>query len=182
VNDEIRRSLDRFLNRRIHTTLDPAIVASIEDDRLEQAIVDFVVERGGARGVEVADVLGGLDPAFSHVYATWITEAEVFNGGFNQYFFNSSGRLAPEAAAGYAALGAPMREHVVRTAIQRLADHSESLAPAWSQRTIEAFSASYELEIFGDLDRAFYDLDEIENGPKLRVAYIREHPVELTAA
>jgi len=177
----MRRSLDAFLNRRIYTALDPMILAAIEDGRLEQVIVDYVVGRAEAQGVEVADLLPQVDLAFTHVYATWITEAEVFNGGFNQYFFNSNGRLAPEAAAGYAAIGAPEREHIVRTAMQRVLENSASLAPAWSQRTLEAFSASYELEIFGDLDQAFYALEDVENASKLRVAFIRAHPEELTA-
>jgi Domain of unknown function (DUF4375) len=181
MDEELRRSLEAFRNRRIYPDLNPMILATIEDEWLEQAIVDHVVGRAEAQGVEVADLLPQVDLAFSHVYATWITEAEVFNGGFNQYFFNSTGRLAPEAAAGYAAIGAPEREHIVRAAMQRLLDNSASLAPAWSQRTLQAFSASYELEIFGDLDRAFYAQEEIENASKLRVAFIRAHPEELTA-
>jgi hypothetical protein len=181
VSDEPRRSLDAFLNKQIYSALDPAIIAAIEDDGLELAIVDFVAGRANARSLDVNAVLAGLNPAFSHVYATWITEAEVFNGGFNQFFFNDSGRLAPEAAAGYSALGAPRREQVVRTAMQRLLDRSVSGVPPWSERTFEAFSASYAEGIFTDLDQAFYALDEVEDGPQLRVAYVRAHLDELTA-
>jgi hypothetical protein len=182
MSDETRRSLDAFLNRRMYPALDPTILAGIDDDALEQAIIDFVLERAGSQGLEVADMLTSLNPAFSHVYATWITEAEVFNGGFNQYFFNRSGRLAPQAAAGYDAVGAPARERVVREAIQRVIENSPALAGVWSDRTLEGFSKSYDLQIFGDLDQAFYALDNVENGPQLRVAYIRAHPDELTAS
>ena len=181
ANEEIQRSIDAFLQRRIYSKLDSPTLAGIEDDRLEQAIADFVIGRAEAQRADVAEVLASLEAAFSHVYATWITEAEVFNGGFNQYFFNSSGALAEQAAAGYAAIGAPEREAVVREAMARLAERAADLAPTWSERTLEAFSASYELDVFGDLDQAFYALDGVEDASRLRIAYIRAHPDELTA-
>lgn len=177
----MRSRIDLFRNRRTYTALDPEVLAAIDDDWLEQAIIDLVVQRAAARSVEVADELADLPVAFSHVFATWITEAEVFNGGFNQLFFNSSGRLAEQAAAGYAAIGAPERERIVREAMARLAEHGDELAPAWSERTLSAFSASYELDIFGELDAAFYALDNVEDGSRLRLAFIRTHAEELTA-
>jgi hypothetical protein len=38
--------------------------------------------------------------------ATWC-QAEVRNGGFHQFFFNTTGVLAPEALAGFRAIGLP---------------------------------------------------------------------------
>ena len=181
MNEEIRRSIQAFQNRPIFTALDPATLAGIEDERLEQAIIDFVVERAQARELDMADALADLHPAFSHVFATWTVEAEVFNGGFNQFFFNSSGLLAERAAGGYAAIGAPQHEGIVREAIRRRDEHAPALASAWSERTLEAFSASYELDVFEGLDAAFYALDGAEDAARLRVAYIRAHPEALTA-
>jgi len=181
MDEEMRRSIEAFQNRPIFTALDPQILAGIEDERLEQAIIDFVVGRAEAQRVDEAEVLGSLNAAFSHVFATWTVEAEVFNGGFNQYFFNSRGRLAEQAAAGYAAMGAPEREGIVREAMRRRAEHAPVLASAWSERTLEAFSASYDLDVFEGLDPAFYALDGVEDASRLRIAYIRAHPDELTA-
>jgi hypothetical protein len=46
----------------------------------------------------------------------WELEAEVNNGGFHQYFFNSSGRHAPEIASLLDAIGASHCAELVRQA------------------------------------------------------------------
>jgi Domain of unknown function (DUF4375) len=43
--------------------------------------------------------------------------AEVSNGGFHQFFFNSTGVLAPEAAAALNAMGLPLLGRLVATAM-----------------------------------------------------------------
>lgn len=40
-----------------------------------------------------------------HLFAALWCKAEVYNGGFHQFFFNSTGVLAPEALAGFRAIG-----------------------------------------------------------------------------
>jgi hypothetical protein len=49
--------------------------------------------------------------------AVWELEADINNGGFNQYFFNSSGRLAPFAAKALQAIGAARMAAIVDEAI-----------------------------------------------------------------
>ena len=39
------------------------------------------------------------------LYAAHFCQSEVCNGGFHQFFFNSTGVLAPEAAKGFRAIG-----------------------------------------------------------------------------
>ena len=40
-----------------------------------------------------------------HMYAVWWCDSEVCNGGFHQFFLNSTGVLAPEAREGFRAMG-----------------------------------------------------------------------------
>src|SRR5262249_40500524 len=40
-----------------------------------------------------------------HLFASHWCQSEVRNGGFHQFFSNSTGILAPEAAAGFRAIG-----------------------------------------------------------------------------
>lgn len=51
----------------------------------------------------------------------WWLEADVFNGGFHQYFFNSSGDGAPSALVALDALGAPLTAGILREALSQLA-------------------------------------------------------------
>jgi hypothetical protein len=76
----------------------------------------------------------------------WELEAQVNNGGFHQYFWNYSGRLASEAVDALLAIGAPAMAAIVRDAITvvggglpwRDADarqaHMDALAPAAIQQ------------------------------------------------
>jgi hypothetical protein len=50
----------------------------------------------------------------------WWLEVEVFNGGFHQYFFNSSGDGAPEALAALDTLGASTAARILRDALAEL--------------------------------------------------------------
>jgi len=49
-------------------------------------------------------------------YALHWTISEVSNGGFHQYFYNSTGYLAPEAITGAELLGASEYANVIRRA------------------------------------------------------------------
>lgn len=48
---------------------------------------------------------GSIPKASGHLLATHWCQSEVRNGGFEQFYMNNTGVLAPEAAAGFRALG-----------------------------------------------------------------------------
>ena len=54
------------------------------------------------------------------LYAAQFCQDEVFNGGFHQFFCNSTGVLAPEAVEGFDAIGQPQIANLVRTAMALL--------------------------------------------------------------
>ncbi len=56
------------------------------------------------------------------LFAVWFCDAEVCNGGFHQFFFNSTGVLAPEAAEGFRAAGLTELAELLETAIARLGE------------------------------------------------------------
>jgi hypothetical protein len=96
-------------------------VASLPDERRQ------VVERGGRErepgdlagavlapvqkavklgdGEAFARVLAALRPDERYLYAVFWCDAEVCNGGFHQFYANSTGVVAPEATEGFDALG-----------------------------------------------------------------------------
>jgi hypothetical protein len=71
-------------------------------------------EQGGFWSVDY----DGLTPAKRVFRIVWELEAEVNNGGFDQYFFNSSGRLACYALDALLAIQAPSMAAIVRDAIE----------------------------------------------------------------
>lgn len=108
------------------------------------------------------------------VWGTFLVEGEVNNGGFNQFFWNSSRgdvRLAREA---YEALGATEFLELLDEAVERRDAATERLGPYAERGTLEAFSDSYSEAVFDDLDRRFLGLD---SAPRL-IEYIRNHVEE----
>jgi hypothetical protein len=56
-------------------------------------------------------------PELGHLFAAHWCQSEVCNGGFHQFFHNSTGVLAPEAAEGFRAIGMPQAAALVQEAM-----------------------------------------------------------------
>jgi len=90
--------------------LTPEILAGVPNDMLEQTIVDFVLAFREWPEDRLLALLTGLPAGFSTVYTTWMLDAEVTNGGFHQYFWNSAGvyvELVRQGLQSLNAAGAP---------------------------------------------------------------------------
>lgn len=164
-----------FENRKRYPVITAEILGAIPKDDLEQALIDHVVDvRIGTRKDEEYEIVSGLSAGFRMVYTTWWLEAEVNNGGFNQYFWNSAGRFAKEALAGFERLGATEHAALVAEAIAIEAEERSAQQKHKDAGTVEAFSESYETSRLGALDERFYALSLGD----LRVRYIQSHPAE----
>jgi len=85
------------------------ILKAIPDEKLEAAIVDHADYKIGDNSDGEYKIVTGLSKGLQIIYSTWLVEEEVDNGGFNQYFWNSSGQYQKEALEGFKLLGA--KEH-----------------------------------------------------------------------
>src|SRR5437016_1196463 len=81
----------RFDNRRTYTSFDIATLRAIPDDELEQALFDYAIGVIWDDNEPRFDNFRSLPIGIQALYTTWTVDAEVNNGGFNQYFWNSSG-------------------------------------------------------------------------------------------
>lgn len=107
------------------------------------------------------------------MYATWWVEAEVYNGGFNQYFWNSSGEFRTEALEGYKLIGAVDHEKLMADALRVYSSVEGKLKEQQAKGTLAAFSESYKDNPLTKLDDQFYALKEDVSA--MRVKFIREH-------
>jgi len=172
-DQQVGKSFDEFQKRTIHKILTAEVLASIPDDKLEQAIVDFIYAKFEAPGADERKVLQGLSEGFRIIHSTWVVEAEVNNGGLNQFFWNSSGQYAGDAVAGFTRLGAPDLADLMRRAIAIHQQEAGRLAAFKARGTTEAFNESYEGNRLNALDDTFYTASEKLGA--LRVRYIREN-------
>ena len=172
--DEVARMLAEFENRKRYSVLDVETLGSIDDDHLEQAIIDYIDYKVAGRYEDEYRIVTGLSKGFQAIYATWWVEAEVKNGGFHQYFWNSSGQFAMEAIEGFNAIGAPAMAGVMEDAVRMAIAEMPEMNKFREEGTIEAFAESYEHTNLGTLDTRFDEQDD--DLSSLRIAYIRRNP------
>jgi hypothetical protein len=175
----IEKSVDEFNNRKIYEKLTPEIFMTIPDDKLEQAIMDNIDTNFEKGEQYTLDKISKLTKGQQAVFSTWWLEAEVNNGGFNQFYFNSSGQYAKMAEIGLETIGAKKFSELCSRANKIFTENKERLEE-FDDGTVESFSESYKDNPLNDLDTEFYELYESENIGDLRIKYIRENISEFT--
>ena len=102
-----------------------------------------------------------VKPPVGHLFAAHWLYSEVCNGGFHQFFSNSTGVLAPEAAKGFRAIGLDDCATVIEEAIQFF---GKSYPREQEERNeiLEGIEGNEEEEwnLFFKLDDRFYKLVE----------------------
>jgi hypothetical protein len=171
TSDQIREAeeSEAFANRRIYTELTPEILADIPDDKLEQAVVDFIDYKVAGRESHRRDILAALGPGVRAVDATWWAEIEVTSGGFRQYFRNTRGQFAADAVQGFRLMGAPGLAAVMEEAIT-IAIEEQAL----SQPVGEASGRATGQDRYRPLNQRF--VEQSRDLGARRVALIRARP------
>ena len=172
--EELAKSFEGFKNRKIYKQLTPEILASIPDDKLEQAIIDYVVQKIVGRHDQEAEIIRGMSVGIRATHSTWVVDGEVKNGGFNQFFWNSSRQYAVDAVAGFNLFGLPALARIVERATEVHQKEETRLAKFKQRGSLEAFSESYKENPLNSLDDEYYEA--AKNLSATRVAFIRKHP------
>jgi hypothetical protein len=155
--------------------LTPELLRSISADDVGAAIMQHVaIHTEDLTDDARLAVIRELPAGTRAIYATWVVDAEVNNGGFNQFFFNPSGELAGLALAGYELMGAEEYATVMRAAIATYESERDTLAPFHRDRSLESFSESYRHTALGEVDQRYYSLgDHIYN---LWAVFVKTRP------
>ncbi len=175
----IEKSVNEFENRKIYKKLTAEIIKSIPDDKLEQSIMDNIDTNFQKGEQYTLDKISKLTTGQQAVFSTWWLEAEVNNGGFNQFYFNSSGQFSKMAEIGFKTIGAEKFSELTSRANNIFAENKKRLEE-FDDGTVESFSESYKDNPLNDLDTEFYELYKSENIGDLRIKYIRENISEFT--
>jgi hypothetical protein len=121
-----------------------------------------------------------LAPGARSLYLVAVLDGEVVNGGFHQYFSNSSGQYAHETLAGLVEVGAASAAKLLQEAIR--AFPSKRVPVDWSERNEQLDQVDSAL--LGDLDDKYYALadDGTEDLASLILAFMKRHAGEPIAA
>jgi len=177
LEEQINRSIEEFEKRPIYKNLTEKIIDGTPDEELLQVVFDNLTEklpREFAR--EYGTVLSWTKPRQA-IFVIWWLEAEVNNGGYNQFYSNSSGqynKILPEALK---LIGANKFADLTERANKTYEQEKERITKH-QDGTVEGFSKSYEDNPLNKYDTEFYDLYKTENLNKLQVDFIRKNKTE----
>jgi len=176
MDERIKKIIDEVQNRPVYESLDVKTLAGIADEKLEQAIIDFVDAKLTARGADEDEVqvLSALPAATRALYLTWAVESEVINGGFIRYYWSWMGQFADDTVAAFEFFSAYKHAHLLREANRT---HAEEIASANAQKDVEPTDPYFSTRLHVLEDR-FYNLDESLSA--LRIAKVRANPGEFS--
>jgi uncharacterized protein DUF4375 len=98
-----------------------------------------------------------------HLYAAHWCQSEVCNGGLYQFFYNTTGILAPEAAEGFEAIGFSELTTVVLEAMRYFGPvYPRERSPRLELLPVDARRKRQEWDPFIALDERFYDCIDSE--------------------
>ena len=140
--------------------LTPSVLAELSADDIGYSVLQHVEWQVRAHGGDRVAAIHALPPGLRAIHTTFLVDAEVNNGGFNQFFYNPSGELAGVALAGYELLGAEEYAEIMRSAIATRELERERMARFYDANSLEAFSESYRHTGLGEADQRYYALGD----------------------
>jgi hypothetical protein len=158
--------------------VNPPNLAAIADDEVQFAILDYVHATMDGHYDQEAEFIATMPSGVRALYVISGVEDEVNNGGFNQYYWNSTGKFADQAVAAFEYFSAHQHAQLMQEANRIHAAEQAEIEKFKEQGTLQAFSDSYKVSKLGPLDERFYKLDE--NLSALVVAKIRADPASFT--
>lgn len=177
TKEQITKSFDSFKNRPIHKKLTEQIIDTTSNDRLLQLIFDNLLGRQSIDHKKEYETVMSWNKSRQAIYMIWELEGEVNNGGYNQFYFNSSGQFYKHLPNALKLVGANRFADLT----QRANVTFEKENPKITQRqdgTIEGFSESYENNPLNKFDDEFFNLYNKEDLQKIQVDFIRKHKIE----
>jgi hypothetical protein len=178
MDERIKKIIDEVQNRPVYESLDIKTLSGIADEKLEQAIIDYVDANLARRSADEDEVqiLAALPAATRALYLTWAVEAEVINGGFIRYYWSSMSQFAEETVTAFEFFGAYKHAHLLREANRT---RTEEIAAAGEQKEAEATETYFSTRLHV-LEERFYNLDESLSA--LRIAKVRANPSAFAVA
>jgi Domain of unknown function (DUF4375) len=138
-------------------------------------VIDFDCE-----GDEFAANWAKVPPHVAHLFAIWVCEAEVCNGGLEQFYDNSSGALAPEAVLAFRTLGMPTLAGVVEETIRMIGEPFPRLEEDREEAMSRLRGDDEESDPFDHLDDQYFDAQDTDMLHEGIRRYIELHLAEDT--
>jgi len=177
VEEQITNSVEAFKNRPIHKQLTEQIIDTTSDDNLLQVVFDNLSGKQPADSEKEFETVMSWNKSRQAIYMIWALEAEVNNGGYNQFYFNSSGQFYKHLPDALKFVGANKFADLTKQANDTFEKENTKITQH-QDGTLEGFSKSYEDNPLNKFDDEFYNLYKTENLQQIQVDFIRRHKAE----
>lgn len=147
---------------------------SLTDDELEYEVYMYIHNKLiGEDYDKEYEIVTKLPIGLKYLFASIQLENEVYNGGFNQYFYNTGGEFIDEAIEAFHYFGLPQIAEIAVKAAEIAVKEIDLHITTKKIGTLEAFSDSYKYTELGEADSDFYENDESIS--PTRIAKIRKN-------
>jgi hypothetical protein len=163
----------------IQTPLTEQIIDTTSDDMLLEVVYDNLFRKLSAAYDKEYEIVLSWNKSRQAIYMISQLQAEVNNGGYNQFYFNSSGQFAAALPEALKLVGATKFADLTERANNTF-EKEKSKITEDQDGTVEGFSKSYENNPLNKFDGEFYKLNDVESLQKIQVDYIRKHKKEFT--
>ncbi|WP_281235154.1 DMP19 family protein [Flavobacterium gelatinilyticum] len=175
IEKEINKSVEDFNNNPVYKLTEKTIDTT--DDKHLMEIVFFYLSKEITNYNKEFEIVSSWNKSKQAIYITEIWEAEVNNGGHNQFYANSSGRLNEFLPDALKLIGAVKNSELAKKANETFEKENAKITQ-YQDGTVKGFSKSYENNPLNKYDDEFYDLKKTENLEQLQVNFIRKHKAE----
>ena len=162
--------------------IDRESTRGLDDSELAWAAIEPLMEAFSCAASAMAEeeVLAGATEGQRLLLALDWCQKEVRNGGFEQFFWNSTGGLWRDALEGFLRIGGGAYAELLGKALAVFPDGEPPLSRDERCSLLEAYEEEDLEAIFDPLESAFYGLLDQEETDleRLRAAFVRANPGE----
>ena len=176
IQEQLTKSIEAYKNRPIHKILTPEIIDITSDDDLLQVVFDNLSDKLLGDFEKEYETVMTWNKSQQAIYIIWNWEAEVNNGGFNQFYFNSSGRFYQHLPDALKLVGSKEFADLAERA-NKIYEQENDTITKHQNGTIEGFSKSYEDNPLNELDPVFFEL-HTEDLQEIQIEFIRKNKTE----
>ncbi len=173
IYDLVIKSLDS-IEKKSPKPLTKNIIDTTSDQMLLEVILNNLNAKLPEDNEEEYETVNGWSKSKQTIYVIGRLEAEVNNGGYNQFYYNSSGKYADLVPEALKSIGAKKFFDLMINANVTYKKEKNKIVEK-QDGTIEGFQKSYENNPLSKLDDRFYVLYESEDLAKLQIKFIRKH-------
>ncbi len=177
MEEILASSVEAFKNRPIYKELTEQIIDSTSDENLLQVIFDNLSEKQPTDYEKEYETVMSWNKSRKSIYMIWVLEAEVNNGGYNQFYLNPDGQFYKHLPEALKLVGASKFANLTEKANKTFESEYEKITKH-QDGTLEGFSKSYDENPLNDFDTEFYELYKTENLQQIQVDFIRKNKKE----